>query len=221
MIDLTKIEAVIFDQDGLMFNTEDVYRAAIERMGLKRGKVFTNEIHRKMMGRAAYEDVSVLLEAWGLNEDVHAAFEERQRDFIEASDSLMHPEPGLFELLDAVEQLGLRKAIVTGSVRALTDRNLSKFNLQDRFELIVTGESVTHGKPDPEIYRLATNKLQLDPANCLVLEDSVNGIRSAKAAGCQAFAVPNKFNQDDDFSMADARFRSLTEIAELFQRMKK
>jgi HAD superfamily hydrolase (TIGR01509 family) len=219
--DISGIKAVIFDMDGLMFNTEHVYRAAIERMGRTRGKVFTNEIHRRMMGRGVLEDVGVLKEAWDLPESREELFQERRKLFLELVDKMIKPAPGLIELLEVLRATGMRLAIVTGSSRELAERNLGKFVLKEPFEFVIDGEMVDHGKPDPEFYMTATRRLGLLPHECLAIEDSVNGIRSAKAAGCMAFAVPNEFNKEDDFSLADSTFDSLTQIAELFQSLKK
>ncbi len=123
-MNLANIKAVIFDMDGLMFNTEDIYRMAIIKMGESRGKEFKDEIHQKMMGKAAYEDVRVLIDEWGLDETAEDLFKEREKNFQDFFEIRIKAEKGLFELIDAINSHGLRKVIVTGSVM-----NIAKMSL--------------------------------------------------------------------------------------------
>ena len=210
-------KAVIFDMDGLMFNTEDIYRAASTKIAESRGKTFTDEIHRKMMGRAALEDTQIFVDELQLDDTSKEIFDEREEMYKQIVKNEIEAEQGLFKLLDILDKKDLRKCIVTGSVREIVDINLSLFSLQDRFEFILSGESVIHGKPDPEVYNLATKKLQLASGECLVLEDSVNGTVSGKAAGCVVFAVPNKYSKNADYSKADQIFNNLLEVSRLFE----
>lgn len=218
MVDLKEIKAVIFDQDGLMFNTEDIYRAAIVEMGARRGKLFTDEIHRRMMGRGVLEDVTILKDAWHLPDSPQALFDERRSLFLKDVEVMIRPETGLTQLIQTLTDRKIRLCIVTGSSRELTEQNLKRFDLTSAFEFVITGEEVKQGKPAPDFYLAAVERLGLSSHRCLAIEDSVNGILSAKSADCFAFAVPNKYNQNDDFSKADDRFQTLTEIAELFQK---
>jgi len=216
MFDIKTIKAVIFDMDGLMFNSEDVYRAATNIIAKRRGKIFSDAIHQQMMGRSALEDTQILVDEWGLNETSEVIFNEREVLYKKIVDKEIVAEKGLFDLLNILEKRSIRKCIATGSVKEIADINLSIFDLQDRFEFILSGESVIHGKPDPEVYNLAINRLELASDECLVLEDSINGTKSGKAAGCRVFSVPNKYSKNLDYSDADTIFDDLSQIAELF-----
>ncbi|MDP2631722.1 MAG: HAD family phosphatase [Candidatus Uhrbacteria bacterium] len=212
-INISNIKAVIFDMDGLMFNSELVYRAALEEMAKRRGRIFTDAIHRSMMGKAAIEDIRVLLNAWNLKEDPREAFIERNDLYISLVDHLLKPMPGLIELLDTIKNKELRMAIATGSERRIVDINLSTYKLDfGYFELIISGDGIKNGKPDPEIYNKTVQLLALKPIECLVIEDSLNGVIAAKATGCKAFAVPNQWSDPKDFNMADNVFASLEQI---------
>jgi HAD superfamily hydrolase (TIGR01509 family) len=112
------------------------------------------------------------------------------------------PMPGLLDLLAALEQHDIPKGIATSSRRAFVDRVLGQFDLHARFRCILTSEDITEGKPHPEIYLKAADRLAVAPAEMLVLEDSQNGCRSAVAAGAITIAVPSGHSHRHDFSGA-------------------
>lgn len=202
--------------DGLMFNTEDVYYLAFEEMGTERGKTYTKDMARSLMGRGPLEGVAWLKGQWGLAEDAVVLLQERNERYSNLVDDQIRIMDGLSELLDALERIPLRKAVVTSAIGEIAERHLNQFRLRERFELVVTADHVIHAKPDPEIYQLAMRQMGLEPGTCLVLEDSENGIRSGKAAGCHAIAIPNPFNREAPFPEADAVVGSLKDILPLF-----
>jgi HAD superfamily hydrolase (TIGR01509 family) len=109
---------------------------------------------------------------------------------------------GAEELLDFARTTGLRLALATSGRRSYVDAILAESRFTGRFDVEVTGESVTHGKPDPETYLLAASRLDVAPAGCVVLEDAPNGIAAAVAAGIRAVAVPNVLSRELRFSAA-------------------
>jgi len=111
--------------------------------------------------------------------------------------------PGLMRLLDALESAGIPKAIGTSSCWELAQACLSQFDLLSRFQFVLTAESITNGKPDPEIYLTAAEKLGVRPEETLVLEDSHNGCKAAWRAGACTIAVPGEHSMDHDFSFVD------------------
>ncbi len=113
------------------------------------------------------------------------------------------PMRGLSELLNWLEAHGYRKAVATSSKPTFKEIIFNHLGLQDRFEVVVTADEVSRGKPSPEIYQLALHRLGLSPSQCIVLEDSAPGLNAAKGAGCFCIIVPNPFTQDQDFSRAD------------------
>ncbi len=203
--------AVTFDMDGLMFNTEDVYTLTGSELLSRRGRRFTPELKDAMMGlppRAAFEvviDWHKLQESW----DVLAA--ESDEIFLGLLGARLATMPGLLELLAALEQAGIPKAIATSSGRRLTAACLAPFRLAPRFRFVLTSEDITRGKPDPEIYLLAARRFGVPPAEMLVLEDSQNGCRAAAAAGAFIVAVPGEHSRRHDFSMANLVVESLAD----------
>ena len=117
--------------------------------------------------------------------------------------------PGLLELLDLIESVGIPKAVATSSPRDYMQDMLGRVDLLHRFSFALTAEDVTQGKPHPEIYLMAARQLNVEPGRMLVLEDSEPGTRAASAAGALAVSVPNEHTDRGDFSMAWMRVDSL------------
>lgn len=197
------IKAVIFDVDGLMFDTEPLFSKVQVSIAEKRGKIFTPEIKHKMMGTKQIDGVKILLNELGIKENPETVLQEYVDSYKELIKKEIQPMPGLFELLDFLEIKNIRKAVATSSMREWIDVIFDKLNLSSRFEFITTAEECERGKPDPEIYNKSTKRLGLNSSDCLVLEDSPNGIKAAKEAGCIAVAIPNEFTKGQDLSRAD------------------
>jgi HAD superfamily hydrolase (TIGR01509 family) len=196
------MRAVVFDMDGLIFNTEDVYTAAGTELLRRRGRTFTAELKDAMMGLPPQPSFEAMIRHCNLSETWQELAAESNRLFISLLDGRLAPMPGLLELLDALERAGLPKAIGTSSPRVLADACLTPFEMQKRFQFILTAEDVVHGKPHPEIYLTAARRFGVRPAEMMVLEDSRNGCLAAAAAGAFAVAVPGEHSRQHDFSMA-------------------
>lgn len=197
------IKAVLFDMDGLMFDTESAYSIVQENMSAKRGKIFTLEVKTKLMGKRAVDVMRLLNDFWGNNEQVDELLKEQDEELVRLYETHVEKMPGLDTLLDFLSAHQVRKCIGTSSRRFLVDILLKKHALEHEFEFIVSGDMVKHGKPHPEIYTTCLEQLELPGSNCLVLEDSLNGINAGKAAGCVTCAIPSLFTSHEDFSIAD------------------
>ncbi len=184
------IRAVVFDLDGLMFNTEELYQIVGAELLGRRGCQFTAPLLDALMGRPAHVSLQIMIDWYQLDATVAELEAEQDAIFADLLDTRLAPMPGLFELLATLEQAGIPKAIGTGSPRAFVVDVLSRFDLEPRFEFLLTAEDVSEGKPDPEIYRTACRRLAVPPPQVMVLEDSENGCRSAVEAGTFAVAVP-------------------------------
>lgn len=193
------LRAAVFDLDGLMFNTEQLYTHVLKELLRRREKEFSQDLVDQMMGRPAKSAFGVLSSYHNLDESLEALMEESDAIFLGILDEQLAPMPGLVELLAALEQQRIPKAIATSSRRSFTQQILGKFQLEPRFEFLLTSENVTHGKPDPEIYLTAARRLGIPAAEMMVLEDSQNGCRSAVAAGAFAVAVPGEHSRSHDF----------------------
>ncbi|MBT4865629.1 MAG: HAD family phosphatase [Planctomycetaceae bacterium] len=198
----TQIKAVVFDLDGLMFNTEDVFNLSGRELLRRRGKELTNAVLSRMMGRRAVEAFQVMKDMCELSESIPALRAESQEIFDSYLEIHLAPMPGLFDLLERIESRGLPKGVATSSGRSYLIKMLDRYSLSDRFETLLAADDVTHGKPHPEIYLTAAERIGVDPTEMLVLEDSENGTRAAAAAGAVAVSVPHVHSQSHDFSVA-------------------
>ena len=187
-----------------MFNTEDLYNLAGEQLLAPRGHEFTRELKLAMMGLPGEEAFSVMIRHCGLDDSVAQLKEETDQIFQSLLPERIEMMPGLQTLLDAIDNAGLPRAVATSSHRNFADRALGHFNLKPGFQFVLTGDDVTKGKPDPEVYLTASNKLGVPPEAILVLEDSVFGSTAAVAAGAFTVAVPTEFSRDQDYSHTDA-----------------
>ncbi|NQT36727.1 MAG: HAD family phosphatase [Planctomycetes bacterium] len=204
--------AVVFDMDGLMFNSEEIYWLVGEEVCRRRGCVFTRQVSDEMMGLPPEATFGVMIDRLGLDATWQELLTESEQLYIELLDAHLAPMPGLLDLLDALERAGTRKAIATSSSRKLLDTVLPRFDLQDRFQFALTAEDVTHGKPDPEIYLTAAERFGASPEDTLVLEDSQNGCRAGAAAGAFTVAVPGLHSRNHDFGVASLVVDSLADL---------
>lgn len=196
------LRGVVFDLDGLMFNTEDLYLAVGSEILRRRGKVFDQALRDQMMGRPGSAALKIMIDRHLLDDTVEGIAAESEEVFAALLDDGLATMPGLAALLDALESADIPKGIATSSGRRFTRNVLGRFQLEPRFRFVLTAEDVQHGKPDPEIYLRAARRLGIAPAEMLVLEDSENGCRAAVAAGAFTVAVPSRHSTGHDFSTA-------------------
>lgn len=205
------MRAVVFDMDGLMFNTEDVYTAVGTELLRRRGHVFTSELKDAMMGLQARASFEKMIAYCNLPETWSELVAESNRLFVEFLPSRLAPMPGLLELLDALERTDTPKGIATSSSPELVEPCLRPFDMPKRFQFILTSEDIAQGKPNPEIYLTAARRFGVPPAEMMVFEDSHIGCRAAASAGAFAVAVPGDHSRTHDFSMASLVADSLAD----------
>ena len=207
------IRAVVFDLDGLMFDTEALfYRVSSDALEA-RGKSFTPEMMQAMIGRRAVDAGHSLKTLAGLDEPADVLLAEVRERFFALVDAAVHPTPGLFVLLDHLACRKLPLAVATSSRRAYAERLITRHGLLDRFQFILAAEDVTRGKPDPEIYRLAAERFEVPANSVLVLEDSPAGLAAARGAGAFAVGVPHEHSPADSLHDANLVITRLDEAA--------
>jgi HAD superfamily hydrolase (TIGR01509 family) len=183
--------AVVFDMDGLIFDTETLYREAIFAAAAEGGHGMTPDLFRAMLGNPWPRNRALLLEAFGAGFAVEAFRDEWVRHFAALTHDRQFLKPGVLTLLGRLDALGLPRAIATSSSHDTARHHLAAHGLQGRFDHVVAQGDYPRGKPDPDPYLLAAERLGVVPARCLALEDSHNGIRSAAAAGMMVVMVPD------------------------------
>ncbi len=205
--------AVVFDLDGLLFNTEELYQDVGGELLGRRGKVFDAELLNAMMGRPPRVALQLMIDHHRLDATFEQLSLETEEIFATILEHRLALMPGAARLLGALEAAGVPKAIGTSSGIRFVRNVLGRFDLEPRFQFILTAEDVRDGKPHPEIYLTAAERFGVSPAAMMVLEDSQNGCRAAVAAGAFAVAVPGGHSRTHDFtgaklvadSLADAR----------------
>jgi len=191
------VRAVIFDMDGLLVDTEAPVRDALMSAAAAIGRELPIPVFMSMVGTTSAHSDKVLVEHFGEGFDLGAYLTEVRR-LLEISFDIGVPlKPGAAELLALLDEVGLPKALVTSSTRRAVDRHLPA-EVVARFSTLITSESVERGKPHPEPYLKAAAALGIPPQDCLALEDSHNGIRSAHAAGMMAVMVPDLLEATDE-----------------------
>ncbi|HWB08755.1 MAG TPA: HAD family phosphatase [Pirellulales bacterium] len=213
--------AAVFDLDGLLFNTEELYQQVGSELLRRRGHEFGAELLHAMMGRPARVSLQMMIDYHALEDTVETLAEETAEIFPAILDERLAFMAGAPELLAALEEAGVPKAVATSSGRRFTRDVLGRFELEPRFEFLLTAEDVVEGKPHPEIYLKAAARFGVQPAKIVVFEDSQNGCRAAVAAGARAIAVPGGHSRSHDFTgaalvaetLADRRIYELLRLA--------
>ena len=196
----TTYQAVAFDMDGLMFNTEDLYDEVGDTLLQRHGQRFTRQLKLEMMGRPGQEALAIMKQRCKLPQSVEELREEVKQIFSVLLPGRIEMMPGLDVLLNFLEQHKIPKCVATSSHRQFATEALGSFELEPRFEFVLTADDVQNGKPDPEVYLAAAQRMGINTEQLLVLEDSTIGSRAAVAAGAFTIAVPTAHSIGGDFS---------------------
>ena len=184
-------KAVIFDMDGLILDTEVHYRASIISAADERGLPIDARVYEGMLGQPWAGISQLFKQTWGDQFDSDGFRLLWLEHFHARLQTELKLKTGVVELLDLLDTLGLPRAITTSSAHYQVEHHLAGFDLLRRFDTVIAQGDYVRGKPAPDPYLLAAERLGVMPADCLALEDSHNGIRSAHAAGMMAVMVPD------------------------------
>jgi HAD superfamily hydrolase (TIGR01509 family) len=204
------IEAVVFDLDGLLLDSEQVWDEVREAFARERGGRWHEQAQADMMGMSSTEWSRYMHDELGLPEPP----EELNRLVVERMEERYRERLPLIEgAVDAVRRIGERwpLGLASSSNRPLIDLALELMGVADLFKVTVSSEEVGGGKPAPDVYLEAARRLGVRPENVVAIEDSANGIRAAKAAGMRVVAIPNPHfpPPDDVLAQADLVLESL------------
>jgi HAD superfamily hydrolase (TIGR01509 family) len=204
-------QALIFDLDGLLIDSETIYRRISYQMADDFGKQLHDGIWVKQMGRSPLESLAIFREELGITTHSAGELVDLRNDLLaDGFRNGLEIMPGALEMIHAFHGR-LRMAIATGSNRMLMDLAIAQLGLNGYFEYMLPSDDIKAGKPDPEIYLRTIEALGLQPHECIVLEDSSNGALAGHAAGCYVIAVPSDYTRNQDFSFADHVADDLTE----------
>jgi HAD superfamily hydrolase (TIGR01509 family) len=202
--------AVVFDLDGTLIDTEGAFAEAARRLLADRGMTLEPEFMASIMGVPGRDALPRFRDRYRLTDSLDVIADAYKRHFIEVLrgiDALLMP--GARELLDRLEECGVPRAIATSSGREYVEYVFAPLGLLGHFAFVLTADDVRQGKPAPEVYETAAARFGLAPADLVVLEDSLNGVRAAKAAGARVVMVPHAHTPAADRTEADAVVPSL------------
>ena len=207
------IKAVIFDMDGVMIDSEPLWEKT-ERILLARRDIdYTADYRDQIVGLNQNDSGKLLVETFQLEEKVEDIISERVEIlfgiYVEELEVVEH----LIPLLNQLRDNNFKLAVASSSPLRVINFVLDMFSLHEYFPIVVSGECTDLGKPHPAIYLHTAERLEVDPAECVAIEDSINGVKSAKGAGMYCIAVPDKRLTQDKFQNADLIVPSLNRIS--------
>jgi len=197
---LSPFDAVVFDMDGTLLDTELVFRSIVFDVAGELGYEMTDAVHLAMVGSSHEVTNRLLTEAYGVTFP-YDMFDEKCRHMMKEKLADTVPvKPGAREFLTELKARGVPLAVATSSRSVHALGHLGRAGLLDMFDVVVTRDDVQHPKPHPEPYLLAAKRLRVDPVRTLAVEDSHSGVRAAHAAGMQTIMVPDLVHPTDEIA---------------------
>lgn len=188
------ITAVVFDMDGVLTDSEPLINAAAIAMFRERGVVVAPEDFHPFIGAGEQRYLGGVAELHGIPLDLEAAKRRTYELYLAMVPDQLHAFPGAVELVERCQAAGLRVAVASSADRIKIEANLRQIGLPaSRWQAVVCAEDVVHKKPAPDLFLAAARKLGVTPSECVVVEDAVNGIHAARAAGMRCVAVAQSF----------------------------
>lgn len=191
------LKGAIFDMDGLMFDTERIYR---DTWVLLAGvyKVPHDPAFPKAVCGTSGDHMLEVIRSYYPTADAEAFRDDCLRIVDETVQKEVPVKKGLFTILEGLKACGVKMAVASSSKPDLIRRNLKNAGVDQFFDAVVSGTEIEHGKPAPDIFLLAAKEIGIAPEECYVFEDSINGIRAGVAAGCRSYMIPDLTEPTDE-----------------------
>jgi HAD superfamily hydrolase (TIGR01509 family) len=209
------IRAVVFDMDGVLVDSEPFGFEALRRVMARHGLPYREEENAEFLGRTTLDSCRILKTRHRLPESEETLADWYVEGMLEQIARGPIPMAGVPEVLRRVRAAGYRMALASSAEPRVIDANLGALGLRPLFEAVVSGTQVARGKPAPDVFLAAAERLGVPPAACLVVEDSRNGLLAAKAAGMRCAVVPCAHTRHQEFGEADHRIAALPELLAL------
>ena len=213
------LKAVIFDMDGVLVDSEPLHLLAFQEFFQRFGISYTAEDNREFLGRRDLVIAEILIERFKLTMTPPAIVEAKEAILSRMLYDSAKPRPGVHELLKELSSRLVPMAVASSATMPTIELVTHTLDIRKHFSNLTSGDEVAYGKPAPDVFLLAAKRLNVEPAKCLVIEDTLNGIKAAKAAGMYCVAIPCEATAHQDHSLADERMESLQDlpIGEIFQ----
>ena len=210
------VKAVVFDMDGLLVDTEQVVFEAMCAAARGDGRELPLDIFKRMVGLPGHVSDRIVIEHFGEGFDVERWRVEVSRHFDTMAGAGIALKAGVVELLDILDARAMPRAVATSSTRNAVQHSLGQHGLVERFHAIISRELQTRHKPHPDPFLQAAAALGVAPQDCLALEDSHNGVRSASSAGMMTIMVPDMLDPTEEMQSLCVRIATdLHEVREL------
>lgn len=210
---------VIFDMDGVIFDTERLFIECIRPAAEKYGLVGVEDVARECIGLTDVETKRLMRERFGEEAPLEAVDQEVFRIFQKRyEEEGLTVKKGAAELLEYLKEAGVRIAIGSSTEHDIVEMELRDAGLLQYFDVLACGDMVECSKPEPDVFLLAAELLGAAPEDCIIIEDSFNGVTAARRAGGTVFMVPDLLEPTEEIrAMADKVFGSLVEVKQWFE----
>lgn len=216
---MKNLKLVIFDMDGLLFDTEKIYFRSMKREMEKRGYDFPFDTYKRLVGIPDLESDEILKEIYGEEFTIQHILKDYHQGFHEIIKTEgLSIKQGADKLLDYLDEQGIKKCIASSSDKNVIEKFLSLTDLTNRFDFYVSGEEVNKGKPSPDIFLEACKRGNEAPNACLVIEDSLNGLKAAVSANIKCVIVPDLIEPTVD--MKKAAYKIETDLEKVISILK-
>ncbi|MCL2437750.1 MAG: HAD family phosphatase [Coriobacteriia bacterium] len=211
-------KAVIFDMDGVIFDTEVIARCLWREVFKEYGYDFSDATYRKLIGCTMHAAFQILAEEYGPELPISEMATRQDALWQEATAKAVPIKPGVIEILDFLKGQDIPCAVGSSTYHAEAEDKLQTNGLRDYFQTVVGGDYVAHAKPAPDIFLKCAEYLGFQPADCLVIEDSNNGLRAAHVAGIPAVMIPDLIPASE--IDADLSFTAYNSLLDLLDNLK-
>ncbi|OGS21043.1 MAG: phosphatase [Elusimicrobia bacterium RIFOXYA2_FULL_39_19] len=213
------LEAVIFDMDGVLIDSEPFHLEVNKELFKQVGITFSEEEYTHFIGVSNKEMFAILKEKYKLTQSVEELSQMQLVGFLEYLEKEKHiqkPIPGVPELLADIKKAGLKTAVASSSDMRNIEAVLKILDIKKYFNALVSGVNVKKGKPAPDIFIETAKQLGVNPENCMVIEDAMHGVQAAKAAGMKCLGYVNHNSCNQDLTKADAVAEDFKKVNVLF-----